>query len=651
MAERALQQTFCLLVWDTSLNQPKASDAANITLQVSKDGGSLSNTTNSPTDLGTSGIIAVTLTAAEMTADTVTIVGTSTTGNVVVEPVLIDTRVSADVVKVSGDSVAADNLEAMFDGTGYVDDTAPASRSQVNNLSIGSSAISTVAESATITTGSETGTYTNTSALDASYHQVSNAAGTTDFYYQFDVGGDGVPVSISWNGYAQLNGDSYNVYAYNWVGASWDQVGTITASNGVSLQSLEFSLVVGHVGTGANLGKVRFRIQSGTGTDIFTDRVLCSYSVVRRSVGYENGAIWIDTDNGTAGTEAYVNGTADSPVDTVADAKTLETSLGLRKFESRPGSALTLPSAATDEQWVGNGATLALNGQDLSDSVFERFSAVSGTSTALTNPAIFNLCYMDTVSVGPCYMHESVLRNTVTLVATGDYFFINCRSGVVGSGSPTIDMGAAVGATNLSVRDWRGGITLNNLAAGDVVTLDGIFGTVTLNGADAQVEIRGLAKAVTNNLTGSPTVNDNTIRNDTVADAVWDEATGDHVTASTFGGEVSQYDASTDEVSANVTKINSNASAAVRLALSAGQIIPGTVDSTAFTPTTTAWESDDITEATDDHFNGRIVIFTSGALSGQATDITDYTNVGGRGKFTVTALTEAPANDVTFVIV
>jgi len=95
------------------------------------------------------------------------------------------------------------------------------------------------------------------------------------------------------------------------------------------------------------------------------------------------------------------------------------------------------------------------------------------------------------------------------------------------------------------------------------------------------------------------------------------------------------------------------ASAAAQLAKSAGQIISGTVDTVTntHTPTTTEFQADDITEATADHYNGRIVIFTSGALAGQATDITDYAAVGGIGQFTVTAMTEAPADDDTFVIV
>ena len=90
-----------------------------------------------------------------------------------------------------------------------------------------------------------------------------------------------------------------------------------------------------------------------------------------------------------------------------------------------------------------------------------------------------------------------------------------------------------------------------------------------------------------------------------------------------------------------------------QLLKSAGQIISGTVDTVTntHTPTTTEFQADDITEATTDHYKSRIVIFTSGALSGQAAAITSYSQVGGIGQFTVTAMTEAPANDDTFIIV
>jgi D-alanyl-D-alanine carboxypeptidase len=57
----------------------------------------------------------------------------------------------------------------------------------------------------------------------------------------------------------------------------------------------------------------------------------------------------------------------------------------------------------------------------------------------------------------------------------------------------------------------------------------------------------------------------------------------------------------------------------------------------------------DLTEATNDHYNGRVIIWTSGDLTDQATDITDYD--GATKMLTYTAITEAPGAGDTFTIV
>ena len=80
-------------------------------------------------------------------------------------------------------------------------------------------------------------------------------------------------------------------------------------------------------------------------------------------------------------------------------------------------------------------------------------------------------------------------------------------------------------------------------------------------------------------------------------------------------------------------------------------MLSGTVDIATFTPTTTQFEADDVTEATADHFKDRVVIFTSGVLLRQAKEITAYSLVGGKGRFTVGTLTEAPGDDDTFIVV
>ena len=88
---------------------------------------------------------------------------------------------------------------------------------------------------------------------------------------------------------------------------------------------------------------------------------------------------------------------------------------------------------------------------------------------------------------------------------------------------------------------------------------------------------------------------------------------------------------------------------------SAKGIIIGEVDTATFTATTVALEAFRLSpnateEATADHYIGRLILFTSGALLGQMTDITDYVLANSKEKFTYTALTEAPADADRFVI-
>jgi hypothetical protein len=106
-----------------------------------------------------------------------------------------------------------------------------------------------------------------------------------------------------------------------------------------------------------------------------------------------------------------------------------------------------------------------------------------------------------------------------------------------------------------------------------------------------------------------------------------------------------------DKLQVDAVELNSVAASAANLEKSASVILRGTVDTTNFSPTTTQFEADDITEATADHYKGRVIVFTSGALLGQATSISAYALATGRGHFTIAALTESPANDSTFVIV
>ena len=99
-------------------------------------------------------------------------------------------------------------------------------------------------------------------------------------------------------------------------------------------------------------------------------------------------------------------------------------------------------------------------------------------------------------------------------------------------------------------------------------------------------------------------------------------------------------------IDADMGAISTSTGAADKLEASAETIIIGAAE--AGTLSTTQM-STDLTEATNDHYIGRIIIWTSGVLIGQATDITDY--VGVNGVLTFTTVTDTPTAADTFVIV
>jgi hypothetical protein len=113
----------------------------------------------------------------------------------------------------------------------------------------------------------------------------------------------------------------------------------------------------------------------------------------------------------------------------------------------------------------------------------------------------------------------------------------------------------------------------------------------------------------------------------------------------------SLFGAGTDKLEVDIVQLGGSTTAGSNLAQSATGIVRGTSDNTGFTATSTIFDSDDITEATADHYIGRVVVFTSGALAGQATAVEDYALTSGRGRFTVTALTEAVPDNSQFVLV
>jgi len=236
--------------------------------------------------------------------------------------------------------------------------------------------------------------------------------------------------------------------------------------------------------------------------------------------------------------------------------------------------------------------------------------------------------------------------NDPTVAAISDQVWDEIIAGHAIAGSTGEALSAAGGAGDPWITTLPGSYTAGQ--AGKIVG-DNINATIASRMAEASINTTAgavdnvtLVATTTTNTDMRGTDSANTIApdNTSIANILTDTGT----TIPTQITALNDFNPATTGV--DVTKINGSAEAASDLALSAATIvaasaITGTLSTTQMTT--------DLTEATNDHYNGRIVIWTSGVLQDQATDITAYN--GTTKLVTYTATTEAPSNADTFVIV
>ncbi len=319
MFKNVASQKVTLFAFDATTNLPKTGDAANITPYYSLDDGTVtvlaSPTATEADATNAKGYYTAALAQGETNGNKILFSAKSSTSNIVVIAVpaivypvaanfsslSIDSSGRVDVIKVNGTSQTARDLGASVllssgTGTGQVSlasgvvlatdalGNALATASAVANIAVTSAALNQTAASRSITTGTGSGGVANTTAADLVYDSVADVTGTLDFYYQFDISGTSgsAAVGVEWLGYVVGVVNTIKVYAYNWGGASWDQIGTIVGIAGTTNQAQEWELTSAHTGTAGNLGLVRIRF-SATGlttATVKTDRMLLGYAVV-----------------------------------------------------------------------------------------------------------------------------------------------------------------------------------------------------------------------------------------------------------------------------------------------------------------------------------------------------------------------------------
>jgi hypothetical protein len=104
------------------------------------------------------------------------------------------------------------------------------------------------------------------------------------------------------------------------------------------------------------------------------------------------------------------------------------------------------------------------------------------------------------------------------------------------------------------------------------------------------------------------------------------------------------------KASSNILQINSVTSAATNLSKSADTMIQCAVDASPAPTTTQFADATNLSSTVDNFYKNRVIIFTSGTLNKQVTQITVYT--GSTHVVTVSpALTSAPSAADTFIVI
>ena len=423
-------------------------------------------------------------------------------------------------------------LEDQFDGTGLTGDKYPATQAQVGNISTGSAALSKRAEAGVVNVGVVIGAtdYTNTFTLNGLFHSITeDVPGNFNVEYTFDVGGSGVAVEVSMDGYFSGNGDVLGIEAYNYIGAVWEGIGSITATSGSVTGNSVFNLDIQHTGTsGADTGKVRIRgYEAGGGlsaVQLNMDRVFLSYSVVSETVGYALGRLWLNTVSGTSGTEKYVNGVADKPVSNIADILTLSGTAitGLTDVNISSNSTFAPVVDVNGYNLYGIGYTCTLGGRDFGGT--HVFHAAPLTGKAITTSGFGHFDALDSivgdVEVDDAHFTNCSFNGTITLdqITSGDLKIINSRSIIAGAVTPVIDCGVALVTHNISIADYQNGIEVRNLNNGGTnnFSISGTGQLIIAATCSGNLNVRGSWR-VTNLAGGAVTIN-----YDDVAQGVFD---------------------------------------------------------------------------------------------------------------------------------
>lgn len=244
---------------------------------------------------------------------------------------------------------------------------------------------------------------------------------------------------------------------------------------------------------------------------------LVDASVARLDLTQLLQAVYIDTANGVPyDPDDESVGTPTNPVSNLADAFTIATAANLKAFEFV--GTITLDRDAPGWKWKGSTAatqsTLDANGYDLDGSLFERCTLTGDMDGRIECVE----AKLDVITGLDGVFRRCGLVSSFSTAAVATVVMQDCISEVPGTGTPVCTVGAT---TDLSIRNYSGGIELQGVAAGTTCSIDLDPGHLIINDASntgGVVVVRGVGRrTVDTGVIGTTVVQDGLVEADKLA--------------------------------------------------------------------------------------------------------------------------------------
>lgn len=258
-----------------------------------------------------------------------------------------------------------------------------------------------------------------------------------------------------------------------------------------------------------------------------------------------DGHIHINTASGVAGTK-FPAGTKQDPCNNIADALTIAEQRGLTELQVE--GMLVVPAGVDISGYELSGANVINTAVVLQSGVVTnrtKFEDLVLVGT-LDGPVFATNCSLQNlVDVGSddfptlferCVVRQGIVRLRNGLTTAQNIHFINCFSGIPGSGTFTLDMNNS--DSPLAFRQYNGGVTITNWTGGQTSTMSFADGQLRLDATctNGDIQLDGRV-VVTDNSTGTFTCSKRSYLNaDYIADTTLAKPVADLTDTTTIGG-------------------------------------------------------------------------------------------------------------------